>query len=260
MIRKITQILFTITVVLLLVSCRDIKQKTQGYVNSYNNSAAYFKSEIIDSTSAKAILKENRIEITIATSIEQNEDNKVSFGQMFPAFLKEMFTKEAESKELIEEGVTFDVSFLASDFTPLAEFKVDKKEMEALMKKEASLPKVAALPAEPGLSPQLQEILVIMNKNMPVTNGDGTKILKIYYGGKNQLVYTIEVPDDLAAILKNDASGVLIKESLLRDGQIKKVAGAVTRYGISNIKYEYQAVKGKVISSIVLTEKDLKQL
>ncbi|MTH14281.1 hypothetical protein [Flavobacterium sp. LC2016-01] len=259
MIRKITQVLFVLTILLSLSSCMDTKQKTQAFVNSYNNSAANFSNEIIISTEAKAFHNEKRIEINVETSIEQNENNKSIYGQMFPLFLKEALTTDQNVKDLIEEGVVFDVNFLADDRTSIAEFKIDQKELAALLKKNAGKPTISAESlASSDSDTQLQQILVMMNQNMPFKNNDGSKILKIYVNDKKQLVYQVEMPEDVLEILKNNAANSLVKESILREGQLQKVASTVSRYGIKDIKYEYLNAKGKIVNSMVITEKDLK--
>ncbi|TDP01435.1 hypothetical protein [Flavobacterium sp. 245] len=258
MIRKITQVLFVLTILLSLSSCMDTKQKTQAFVNSYNNSAANFSNEIITSTEAKAFHDEKRIEINVETTIEQNENNKYVYGQMFPAFLKETLSTDRAVKELVEEGVVFDVNFLAADNTSIAEFKIDQKELTALMKKNGGKPAISAESLATDSSSQLDQILVMMNKNMPIKNNDGSKILKIYLNKENQLVYQVEMPEDVLEVLKNKAANSLVKESILREGQVQKVVGIVSRYGIKDIKYEYLNAKGKIVNSMILTEKDLK--
>ncbi|WP_289666113.1 hypothetical protein [Flavobacterium panacagri] len=258
MIRKITQILLTLTILLSLSSCRDTKQKIQAFVNSYNNSAANYSNDMITSTKAKAFLDQKRIEITMETMVEQNENNKSVYGQLFPAFLKEMFATDKDIRELTDEGVVIQIDFLASDNTSIAEFKIDKKELDALIKKNAGKPKVSLESVASNTDSQLQEIIVVMNRSMPIKNGDGSTIIKIYLNKENQLVYQVEMPQDILALLKDKATNSLVKESILREGNIQKVGAMIKPYNINAIKYEYLDAKGKIVNSLVLTEKDLK--
>ncbi|MBJ2125695.1 MULTISPECIES: hypothetical protein [unclassified Flavobacterium] len=257
MIRKITQILFVLTLLLSFSGCRDTKQNIQAFVNSYNKSAANFSNDIITSTEAKAFLDQKRIEITMETIIESNAENKSMYTQLFPNFLKEMFSTDREIKGLIEDGVVIKVDFLGSDNTSIAEFEIDKKELDELIKKNAGKPVVSVESVTPNGGSELGEMLVMMNRNMPLKNSDGSKVLKIYHNDKNQLVYQVEMPDDIIEILKNNTANSLVKESILRQGQIQKVASMIQRYGIKDIKYEYFNAKGKMINTLVLTEKDL---
>ncbi|QSB26030.1 hypothetical protein [Flavobacterium sp. CLA17] len=129
--KKITQIAFAFVVVLLLVSCKNTKQKIQEHVNTYNNSSS-INGTGITSTTAKAFLNDNKIEIRIETNLEENDTNKLTYKESFPDLLKEMIKNDQISKELIDEGVKFDVYFLAYNNAILAQKIVDKEEFAVL--------------------------------------------------------------------------------------------------------------------------------
>ena len=259
MIKKITQITLAIAFAFLIVSCQNTQQKMQGYVNSYNNSAALFSDNIITSTKAKAFLDKNKIEIRIDTNLEQNETNKTLYSQLFPGILAQMLTKESESKELIEEGVVFDVYFLANDYSELAQLKVDKKELEKLLKGSIDLTAAEkAKASNTGVNSQMQEMLILMNRNMPIKNADGSKILKIEVNEKDELVYDIEVPKEFADVLKGESSKALIKDELLRTPNLKNIFSSVQKFGVTKIVYNYLDEKGKSVNNIVINETDLK--
>lgn len=129
--KKITQIAFAFAVALLLVSCKNTKQKIQEHVSTYNNSSS-IKGNGITSTTAKAFLNDNKIEIRIETNLEGDEANKQAAANSFPDLLKEMIKNDQISTELIGEGVTFDVYFLAYNNIILAKKIVDKEELAVL--------------------------------------------------------------------------------------------------------------------------------
>lgn len=129
--KKITQIAFAFAVALLLVSCKNTKQKIQEHVSTYNNSSS-IKGNGITSTDAKAFLNDNKIEIRIETNLEGDEANKLAAANSFPDLLKEMIKNDQISSELIGEGVTFDVYFLAYNNVILAKRTVDKEELAIL--------------------------------------------------------------------------------------------------------------------------------
>jgi len=137
MIRKITQIAFAFAVVLLLVSCKNTKQKIQEHVSTYNNSSS-IKGHGITSTTAKAFLNDNKIEIRIETNLEENDTNKLTYKESFPDLLKEMIKNDQISSALIAEGVTFDVYFLAYNNAILAKKLVDQEELAVLEGAEGS--------------------------------------------------------------------------------------------------------------------------
>lgn len=134
MIKKITQILSAIAIVLLVVSCKNTKQKLQEYVTTYNSTSASYIGNTITGTTARGYLEDNKIEIRIETDLEQTESNKQTYSEKFPNMLVEMIQKGQLSKELIEEGVSFHVYFLANDNTVLAKEIINKEELGKLLK------------------------------------------------------------------------------------------------------------------------------
>ncbi|PXY42771.1 hypothetical protein DMB65_01750 [Flavobacterium cheongpyeongense] len=128
---KITQIVFVFATVLMLVSCKNTKQKIQEHVITYNTSSS-IKGANITSTSAKAFLNENKIEIRIETNLEETEENKLTYSESFPDLLKGMIGNDQISKDLIGEGVKFDVYFLAYNNSILAQRLIGQEELAAL--------------------------------------------------------------------------------------------------------------------------------
>lgn len=141
--KKITQIAFIAVVMLLMVSCKNTKQKIQEHVSTYNNSSS-IKGSGITSTTAKAFLNDNKIEIRIETNLEENDTNKLTYKESFPDLLKEMIKNDQISRALIEEGVKFDVYFLAYNNAILAQRIVDKEELAVLENTADSKEKVTA--------------------------------------------------------------------------------------------------------------------
>lgn len=135
MIKKITQSLFTIIVILTLISCKNTKQKLQEYVATYNSTAPSFKAENVTLTTARGYINDNKIELRFETNLEQNESNKTATIKRFPDLLKEMLNKDQIPKELVNEGVQFDVYFLADDNTVFVKEIVNAETMPELIKK-----------------------------------------------------------------------------------------------------------------------------
>jgi hypothetical protein len=129
--KKITQIAFIVAALVLLVSCQNTKQKIQEHVSTYNTSSS-IKGHGITSTTAKAFLNDNKIEIRIETNLEENDENRLNTKESFPALLKEMIKNDQISTALIGEGVTFDVYFLAYNNAILAQQLVNKEDLAVL--------------------------------------------------------------------------------------------------------------------------------
>ncbi|MGE6355600.1 hypothetical protein ACQKCJ_17155 [Flavobacterium sp. NPDC079362] len=134
MIKRIIQISFTVALVLLIVSCKNTKQKLQEYVKTYNSTAVNFKADDVTLTTARGYINDNKIELRFETSLELNESNKVKADTSFPKLLKEMINTNQIPKELIEEGVQFDTYFLANDNTVLVKEIINKESVGELLK------------------------------------------------------------------------------------------------------------------------------
>jgi len=132
--KKITKISLAVIMILMLVSCKNTKQKLQEYVVSYNAAAKNFKSENVTLTTARGYINDNKIELRFETNLEQNEQNKLEAQKDFPRLLKTMINKDHNLKELIEEGVRFNAYFLANGNTVLEKRTIDKEELPELMK------------------------------------------------------------------------------------------------------------------------------
>lgn len=134
MIKKIIRTLFAVFFALLMISCKNTKQKLQEYVANYNIESANFKSENVTLTTARGYLNDNKIELRFETDLGMNESNKKMAEEKFPVLLKGMLKKDQISKELIEEGVAFHVYFLANDNTVFVKRIINKEEMDSLLK------------------------------------------------------------------------------------------------------------------------------
>ncbi|WP_166925998.1 hypothetical protein [Flavobacterium poyangense] len=134
MIKKISRVLLAISIMVMLVSCKNTKQKLQEYVVAYNGAAKSFKAENVTLTTARGYINDNKIELRFETKLEQNDPNKLAASGSFPILLKEMINKDQIPKELIEEGVRFDVYFLANDNTVLAKEILNKEAIAVLLK------------------------------------------------------------------------------------------------------------------------------
>ena len=65
--------------------------------------------------------------------LEENEANMAAYKESFPELLQEMIKNNQISTELINEGVSFDVYFLAYNNAILAQQLVNKEELAVLI-------------------------------------------------------------------------------------------------------------------------------
>lgn len=134
MFKKISQITFAIMLVFMLISCKNTKQKLQEYVTSYNAAAVNFKAKDVTLTTARGYINDNKIELRFETNLKQTDSNKVAASTSFPKLLKELINKDQIFKELVEEGVQFDVYYLADDNTVLEKLTINKESLPELLK------------------------------------------------------------------------------------------------------------------------------
>ncbi|MDQ6469330.1 hypothetical protein RB619_01655 [Flavobacterium sp. LHD-80] len=132
--KRISQILSAVFIVLMLVSCKNAKQKLQEYVTAYNASAKTFKADNVTLTTARGYINDNKIELRFETGLEQNEANKMAGDMAFSKLLKEMINKNQLPKDLVEEGIQFDAYFLANDNTVLSKKIIDKESISEILK------------------------------------------------------------------------------------------------------------------------------
>lgn len=118
--KKISQIAFAIILIISLASCKNTKQKLQEYVVTYNKTIApSFRADNVTLTTARGYINDDKIELRFETNLEQTEANKLAAVISFPKVIKLMIDKDQIPRQLIEEGVQFDVYFLADDNTVL---------------------------------------------------------------------------------------------------------------------------------------------
>ncbi|WP_230406352.1 hypothetical protein [Flavobacterium fluviale] len=132
--KKISQIVFAIMMVLMLASCKNTKQKLQEYVVEYNKTAPSFRADHVTLTTARGYINDNKIELRFETDLEQNEANKLASGISFVKLIKKLIAKDQIPRQLIEEGVQFDVYFLADDNTVLGKEILNGESLKYFLK------------------------------------------------------------------------------------------------------------------------------
>lgn len=132
--KKISQIVFAIMMVLMLASCKNTKQKLQEYVTEYNKTAPSFRADHVTLTTARGYINDNKIELRFETDLEQNEANKLATGISFVKLIKKLIAKDQIPRQLIEEGVQFDVYFLANDNTVLGKEILNGESLKYFLK------------------------------------------------------------------------------------------------------------------------------
>lgn len=133
MMKKIFKVTLTLFVVMLLISCKNTKQKLQEYVVAYNETIAPgFRAENVTLTTARGYINDSKIELRFETNLKQNESKKVATAVAFARMRQSMIKKEQIPTELIEEGVEFHLYYLADDNTVLSKEVLTKESLQYL--------------------------------------------------------------------------------------------------------------------------------
>ncbi|MBS7256110.1 hypothetical protein [Flavobacterium branchiicola] len=133
MLKKITQIAFAVVMVVMLVSCKNTKQKLQEFVTTYNAASKTFKADNVTLTTARGYINDNKIELRFETNLEQNKPNKMAAEISFAKQLKEMLKKNQIPQDLVKEGIQFDAYFLADDNTVFVKQIINKETLTEVL-------------------------------------------------------------------------------------------------------------------------------
>lgn len=238
-----------------LAGCKSTEQKASDFVKAYNNTAPRIVNQVVTSTSAK-VLPKNIVRIEFVLAMTANDADSSIQKQMLPAMAKALVQSERSVQDLIEEGVVFEIALLSMSETPIKEITIDKKKMDEMLS-GGDAKTDAGKSKNSHLSSQMQDMLAIMNENLPIIDKEaGTKITKIDVNPEMQLVYTVEVDKALTDAMKNESLRDMMKEEMLRGGDAQRVLGAVARLGVNSLRYIYTDEKGVVLNEVLISQKD----
>ncbi|MEC4048626.1 hypothetical protein OX284_004230 [Flavobacterium sp. SUN046] len=258
MIKKFAVIGLIALLLVATVSCKNTQEKMQTFIIEYNQTASSFSNQIVTSTKAEAE-EGNQIKLIFETSIEDTPSNRAIYKDMFPTVIADLLSNEKSSIELLEEGVKFDVVFLADNTKEIGSMIVDQKKMQEIIKKKSTAIPTANSIGKNTENSELKQALELMNRNLPIVDKSaGTKVVKIDISEKHELVYFVEIDDKQGELLKGPEAKLLMKESILRAPQTSKVLAGVRGLGVVAIKYVYQSSKGKLFNEVTLTQADLR--
>lgn len=248
-----------ITVFILFCSCQSTSEKMNEFVEAYNNSANTASNGFITTTKAE-ISKPDEITITIESSLEQSESNKVLFGKILPNIVGNTMNSKVFFRDLINDNVKFNMIFKSDAGFPLATILVDKNKLEELLKDKPSKPTDEVLPPQnKSLSPELNQVLSAMRESLPIEDkANGTTITDINVENENTMVYKIEVSDSDGLILKSDEAQAMMKKDMLKDNTLRKGLISFKKYGITIIKYQYMGKKGDIFAVVEIDRHDLR--
>ncbi|QQV03455.1 MULTISPECIES: hypothetical protein [Chryseobacterium] len=237
---------------ILLVACQSKSDKVQQFVKIYNNSSKMMTSSVIKSTTASSKSPES-IDIEVNTNTDSDDIETGLLTSALPELIGQAIKSEKIGKELLDSGVKFNLKVYGSNTKVILEEVIDNSKLN----KNIDFKAIAS-----GKKPnnvELNQMLDAFNRNLPIVDeSTGTKIMSIKADENNNIVYTCEVTDSFASMIKVDGAEQMIKDEMLRSPQIQQIFQKTSVLGVNNIKYLYNDSKGNLIKEITITKQDLK--
>ncbi|GEM_PF-709060 len=239
-----------------LTACKkSADSKINEFIQGYNSATANISrnNPVIASSSAEKT-GPNEITISIKTTTGSDEMESQLMKSSFPQLIGQLLNSSSPKSNLMDEGINFKVNVFDKNGNKLVSQALDKN---TIGKSSLNVENFAN-----GNSPsqsELNELLSVFNKNLPITDpSTGIKILKMEAGSENDIVYHAEVPDELKEVLKMDGAKQLMKDEMLRQPQLRQILSQTSKLGIDKLRYLYKDKAGNLIEEITLNQSDLK--
>ncbi len=259
--------LFIVTILLFsFVGCKSRNDRVNDFVKNYNLASETIKSSVISHTHARQIV-DTLVRLTFATTLEDSEAKKEYYTQLFPDMYTELLLQLPDTKILLNEGVSFEVVFLAKNNQKLLETFLNKSTVNDY-EKRIRKSNLATLDSEnkqesqqnPLLPNEYKSYLKILNRNLPFEDkSSGCLILAIDINNQRQLVYQIQVPDSLSLYFRDPLISDVLKQEVKNNKQIENVLMDAVEMGVIQLKAEYYDSKKELLTSVTVNKEDYKK-
>lgn len=153
-----------------------------------------------------------------------------------------MFQSDETMMDLINEAVKFKVNLIDVNGRIVTSLIVDKAYLDKQNKGSYK---------SSNTSDPIAQALDALNSSLPVKNADGTRLMKIEKVGSSTLEYTLEIPEELNAIIKSPNATALVKESIAQDPNTQATIRKMRNYGIVKVNYLLVSTKGEKLTTLV---------
>lgn len=248
------KLLFIFAVAFMLVSCKkSTATRTEEFVKMYNNTSdmmvrsAGFKSTKATSTPT------GDVDIEIKTTYADTDVEAELMKNAIPDIIGQAIQAEPSGKELLAEGVKFNLKVYSANDVMMSAQTIDKTT------KKGNIDLEAIAKGDKPDSSQLNEILKVFSKSLPIVDkASGVKIVAIKADAENNIIYSAEVPDQYADALATDAATQVMKDEMMRSPDVRQIFAQTSAIGVNNIKYVYSDSKGKKLNEITIKRSDVK--
>ena len=246
----------------IIISCRSTDDKIKDFAKQFSVPNANSQAGMSGNVTAEE-LPNRKIKLTFESDLPPNFDGDNGYSKTLAnTFVKYLISNVKEVPNLVQEGVEFEVYYVAKDKSEISKAVINKKSIEANFKENQDK-LLSKKPAENyvkslSVDPSMREVMSILNKDLPFEDKqNGTTIVKIYINEQSQIVYDVKVTDVFAEVLKTDDGKNLVRDGMLRQPQLKGLLEGFIPLGVSQIKYNYMDKAEKTVAEIKLAKKDL---
>lgn len=236
-------------------SCqKSLDHRMVQFISEYQNAIGPLtrNNNYISSSSAE---KSAADEITIRFYLKEQSGEDLGLEMVkksLPQVIATALNKEKIGQDLINDGVKFRIRI------------VDEKGKKVFYSEtfdKNNIPKETAsnFATSKNNDQELQQILEIFNKNLPITDSEsGIKVMKIALGTNQDIIYTAVVPDDFKEAMKTEGAKEMMKEEMLRDPQIKMLLSRSHELNITKLTYHYKDEKGNLLNDVTISSSEIK--
>lgn len=236
--------IYSLIIALFTISCSTPDQKARTFVDQFNKEN---KHPILGNRKSIAHFeKDGNITLKIYTNYKGDELEIQLVEKSLPEIIGKQLLNDSKIIELLELGKEFNVYIYDAYNKKIAEESINKNSTFSPIEAKDTNSKAQ----------EFNNIIAILNKNLPITDEAGVTILSINIDNKN-LVYTAEIPDELKELFNIEGSSDLLKSELMKDKNLVDAFRQTQMYNIENIIYKYIDKKGNTLKEVKISSTDL---
>jgi hypothetical protein len=261
--QAITQIsrylsIFLIVVTISVVSCKSPEQRAQDFIESYNRGANKLINTIISSTSAYFISKDD-IGLKFNTNLIVENIDKELYLRLLPDLIANLLSTTPAARQMIKDGITFNISFLDKNNNAISKMLVDDKKLsELLAKSEEKRADISEDGDFNQVSDDIKQMLTTLNANLPYKDsGTGITILNVRVANPQELTYTVEIPLELVSLIKGKDAKQMLRNEIINSENFRTVISGMDGLGLKYVRYLYKDPSNFIINEFKLTKEDL---
>lgn len=234
------------------MSCMSKQDKIKKFVSDYNRIMTDKTPDVTLQFLKAEPIGDNEIKINLQFNSTLNNMQKTIFKNLLPKLFQEMTTSMNQSKDLLNEGITFNYVFLDKENNVIFSQKYNKKYVDEHIGSNVIQKS----------NYNLDNIVELMNESLPIVDTiNNLSILKIKIKSKNEIVYSYVYHNkELDELFESEDLESLFRDEYLKDKSLRLGMKQFFKLGVTKFYFNnYNHDKSKVIS-ILLTKEDFNNM